>query len=62
MWVKDKSQRLQYSTFVWKVMMPEVYIKFYMSHFNLEKAVAEKNMRETPMSDREHCKLFGDSK
>ena len=35
--------------YVWKVLLAECFIKFYMDKFGFDKREAEKRIRETPL-------------
>ena len=35
--------------YVWKVLLPECFIKFYMDHFGYGKGEAELRISETPL-------------
>lgn len=54
-WMKNKREQLDNNEYVWKVLLPECFIKFYMDMFGLEKAEAEVKIKETPLhkEDRE---------
>ena len=59
--MKDKSERRQHKDYVWKVLLPECLIKFYMDFFHLDKAVSETKIRETPLRKRDDFDLDGES-
>ena len=50
-WMKDKKEHAANNEYVWKVLMPECFIKFYMDFFNLSKAEAEQKIKETPLEE-----------
>jgi hypothetical protein len=59
--MKDKSERRQHNDYVWKVLLPECLIKFYMDFFHLDKSTAETKIRETPLRKRDDFDLHSDS-
>ena len=48
-WMKTKREQMDNNEYVWKVLLAECFIKFYMDHFGFEKEEAEKRIRETPL-------------
>ena len=48
-WMKTKREQMDMNELVWKVLLPECFIKFYMDHFSVSKAEAEKRISETPL-------------
>ena len=48
-WMRNKKERMENNEYVWKVILAECFIKFYMDHFNLDKCEAEQRIRETPL-------------
>ena len=50
-WLKSKQEKLDNDEYVWKVLLPECFIKFYMDLFSIDKKEAEKRIRETPLRD-----------
>jgi hypothetical protein len=53
-WMKNKREQLDNNEYVWKVLLPETFIKIYMDHFGLEKAEAEKRISETPLRKQDN--------
>ena len=49
-WMKSKKEQMDNNEYVWKVLLPECFIKFYMDFFKLDKKEAEKRISETPLS------------
>ena len=43
------SEMMDNDEYVWKVLLAECFIKFYMDHFNVLKAEAEIMISETPL-------------
>lgn len=60
-WMKDKAERLENNEYVWKVLLPECLIKFYMDFFGIDKKEAETKIRETPLREKDDFRLEGDS-
>ena len=56
-WMRTDQEKRENSDYVWKVLLAECFIKFYMDLFNLEKGEAEKRIGETPLSKRDNFKL-----
>ena len=48
-WSPDKTEALKNEEYVWKVLLAETFIKFYMDHFQVSKQEAEKRIAETPL-------------
>ena len=48
-WMKTKREQMNNNEYVWKVLLAECFIKFYMDHFRLDKKEAEKRISETPL-------------
>ena len=47
-WIKNSKEYHDNNDYIWKVLMPECFIKFYMDFFNMARAEAEACIRETP--------------
>merc|ERR1712059_199364 len=58
-WMRDKKEQMDNNEYVWKVLLPETFIKFYMDHFEVDKVEAEKRISETPLRKQEN--QIGDS-
>ena len=48
-WMKNKKEQMDNDEYVWKVLLAEAFIKFYMDHFGVGKKEAEKRISETPL-------------
>ena len=48
-WMKTKREQRDNNEYVWKVLLAECFIKFYMDHFGLDKKETEKKISETPL-------------
>jgi len=48
-WMRNKREQMDNNEYVWKVLLAECFIKFYMDHFGLNKQEAEKRISETPL-------------
>jgi hypothetical protein len=59
--MKDKNEMRKNHEYVWRVLMPECFIKFYMDFFHVDKVTAERNIRETPLRPEEDFICEGDS-
>jgi len=52
-WMTTTKQFHQFNEYMWKVLLPECFIKFYMDFFQFTKQEAEIRIKETPMVDDE---------
>ena len=52
-WMRNNEERMKNQDYVWKVLLPEFYIKVYSDWFNVDKKLAETMMKETPLHKRE---------
>ena len=50
-WMRTKKERMDNSKYVWKVLLPECFIKFYMDWFKVKKTEAELMIKETPIDE-----------
>ena len=48
-WMENKMEEMNNNEYVWKVLLPECFIKFYMDFFGFKKKEAEMRIRETPL-------------
>ena len=48
-WMKTKRDQTDNNEYVWKVLLAECFIKFYMDHLGFDKKEAEKRISETPL-------------
>ena len=48
-WMKTKREQMDNNEYVWKVLLAECFIKFYMDLFGFDKKEAEKRISETPL-------------
>ena len=48
-WMKTKREQMDNNEYIWKVLLAECFIKFYMDHFGLDKKETEKKISETPL-------------
>ena len=53
-WMRNKREQMDNNEYVWKVLLAECFIKFYMDHFNVDKTEAEKRISETPLRKSEY--------
>ena len=47
--MKTKREQMDNNEYVWKVLLAECFIKFYMDLFGFDKKEAEKRISETPL-------------
>ena len=52
-WMRNKKEQMDNNEYVWKVLLAECFIKFYMDHFSVSKEEAEKRISETPLRKTE---------
>jgi hypothetical protein len=57
--MRDKCEQRRQHDYVWKVLLPECLIKFYMDFFSVNKATAETKIRETPLRRRDDFDIEG---
>ena len=50
-WMRNPREMNENNEFIWKVILPETFIKFYMDHFSVGKEEAEKRIQNTPIID-----------
>ena len=48
-WMRNKREQMDNNEYVWKGLLPECFIKFYMDWFDVEKWEAERMIGETPV-------------
>ena len=48
-WMKTMRDQMDKNDYVWKVLLAECFIKFYMDHFGFDKKEAEDRIGETPL-------------
>ena len=48
-WMRDAKEQMDNNEYIWKVLLPECFIKFYMDHFGFDRAEAERRISETPL-------------
>jgi len=51
--MRNAEERRDNNDYVWKVLLPEVFIKLYMDHFSMEKGEAEKRIQNTPLREED---------
>ena len=57
LWMRDKKEQMDNNEYVWKVLLPECFIKLYMDMFGMEKDEAETRIGETPLDDRDKVRI-----
>ena len=48
-WMRDNKEQMDNNEYVWKVLLPEFFIKLYMDKFDISKIEAEKRIGESPL-------------
>ena len=51
--MRTRKEKQQNNDYIWKVLLPECFIKFYMDHFSFDSQEAEARIRNTPLRDEE---------
>ena len=54
--MRTKREKFDNKEYVWKVLLSECFIKFYMDWFRVSKQDAEIMIRETPLRNEEDDK------
>ena len=52
-WTKTSKDYHNNNDYIWKVLMPECFIKFYMDIFDMPRMEAETRIRETPLDEED---------
>ena len=60
-WMKTKRERMDKNEYVWKVLLPECFIKVYGDKFGVSRAEAEVMIGETPLHRRDAPRMENDS-
>ena len=53
LWTKTSKDYHDNNDYIWKVLMPECFIKFYMDIFDMPRMEAETRIRETPLDEED---------
>ena len=56
-WMRNKREQMENNEYIWKVLLPECFIKMYGDHFRFSKEEAEVRISETPLHKRDRAKL-----
>ena len=51
--MKTPEERRENNDYIWKVLLPECFIKFFMDHFSMDKKEAENIIRNTPLKEED---------
>ena len=57
LWMRNKREQMDNNEYIWKVLLPECFIKFYMDMFGFEKAEAETRISETPLHVKDRPRI-----
>ena len=60
-WMRNKREQMDNNEYVWKVLLPECFIKVYGDKFGVGRAEAEMMIGETPLHQRDKPRLETDS-
>ena len=50
-WLRTKQEHADNNEYIWKVLMPECFIRLYSDFFKLSRKEAEQRIKETPFDD-----------
>ena len=50
-WLRTKQEHADNNEYIWKVLMPECFIRLYSDFFKLSRKEAEHRIKETPFAD-----------
>ena len=56
-WMRTKKEQMENNEYIWKVLLPECFIKMYGDFFGFEKEEAEVRISETPLHKKDRVKL-----
>ena len=51
--MRDNEEKRENNDFIWKVILPECFIKFYMDQFSFNKEEAERRIKNTPLHEKD---------
>ena len=60
-WMTNMRDKMDNGDYVWKVLIPEYFLKVYGDKFGVSRAEAEVMMRETPLHRRDEPRMETDS-
>ena len=60
-WMRNKREQMDYNEYVWKVLLPECFIKVYGDKFGVTRAEAQVMIGETPLHLRDEPRMETDS-
>ena len=60
-WMRNKREQMDNNEYVWKMLLPECFIKVYGDKFGVGRAEAEVMIRETPLHVRDKPRMETDS-
>lgn len=50
-WIQTKTERIKQNDYLWKVVLPECFLKFYMDFFDVDRNEADERIRNTPLHE-----------
>ena len=56
-WMRNKREQMENNEYIWKVLLPECFIKMYGDYFGFSKEEAEVRISETPLHKKDRAKL-----
>jgi len=56
-WMRNKREQMENNEYIWKVLLPECFIKMYADHFQFSKEEAELRISETPLHKKDRAKI-----
>ena len=60
-WMRTKREKMDNPEYIWKVLLPECFLKVYADKFGVSRAEAEVMIRETPLHRRDEPRMDTDS-
>ena len=60
-WMRTKREKMNNPEYIWKVLLPECFLKVYADKFGVSRAEAEVMIRETPLHRRDEPRMDTDS-
>ena len=55
-WLRTKQEHADNNEYIWKVLMPECFIRLYSDFFKLSRKEAEQRIKETPFDDSDESR------
>ena len=56
-WMRNKREQMENNEYIWKVLLPECFIKMYADYFQFSKEEAVLRISETPLHKKDRAKI-----